>query len=165
MKTRLLEQENCSLWSLKTLKGAEYRDFLIIFISANNWTRQIVLLIKCDTVLIARAKRRMWKALRMLDSKRERLPRIQTCYAGSKDGVVIIWEVDPQAHRVRRARDLDAHPFSGITCFEWSPDSTLLAICGPSDSSDVLVFNVNVRRNYATLRQFSMQACFFQAAQ
>lgn len=60
---------------------------------------------------------------------------------GSKDTTVIIWEVDPETLEIRHKRTFEGHP-NGVSYLAWSPDDTYLIACGPDDSSDVWVWNI-----------------------
>ena len=78
---------------------------------------------------------------------------------GSKDGSVIVWDIDPVSPYVSHASGLirflqetldlkqksifDGHSF-GVYFISWSPDDTYLLSCGPEDCPDVWVWNVQV---------------------
>ncbi|GFY53689.1 WD repeat-containing protein 26 [Trichonephila inaurata madagascariensis] len=61
--------------------------------------------------------------------------------SGSKDNNVIIWDVNPETLELTHSKTLDNHP-GGVTFLAWSPDDTYLIVCGPDDSSDLWVWNV-----------------------
>lgn len=60
---------------------------------------------------------------------------------GSKDTTVIIWDVNPETLELNHRRTFEGHP-SGVSCLAWSPDDVYLIACGPDDSSDLWVWNV-----------------------
>lgn len=64
---------------------------------------------------------------------------------GSKDSYVIIWQMDPQTRTLTRQMSLEGHTF-GVSCIAWSPDDTILLVCGYEDSSDLWIWNTIVSR-------------------
>lgn len=77
---------------------------------------------------------------------------------GSKDGAVIIWDVDPvscnvrnnptfhfislqETLMVRHRRTLEGHGY-GVAYMSWSPDGSHLLACGPEDCPEVWVWNM-----------------------
>lgn len=44
-------------------------------------------------------------------------------------------------------RTFEGHP-GGVSFLAWSPDDTYLIACGPDDSSDLWVWNIEVKVNY-----------------
>lgn len=60
---------------------------------------------------------------------------------GSKDSTVKIFEVNPATLTLSLKRTLEGHSY-GASFISWSPDDTLIAVCGPEDSADVWIWNV-----------------------
>ncbi|KAK8782801.1 hypothetical protein V5799_015854 [Amblyomma americanum] len=60
---------------------------------------------------------------------------------GSKDSTVKIFEVNPATLTLSLKRTLEGHPY-GASYIAWSPDDTQILVCGPEDSADVWVWNV-----------------------
>ncbi|XP_040583152.1 WD repeat-containing protein 26 [Lepeophtheirus salmonis] len=60
---------------------------------------------------------------------------------GSKDNTVIIWDFDPLTLKLKQNKTLTGHN-RGVSYFAWSPDSTRLAVCGPEDSEEVNIWDV-----------------------
>ncbi|KAL5009252.1 hypothetical protein ScPMuIL_014833 [Solemya velum] len=63
---------------------------------------------------------------------------------GSKDGTLIIWDVDFVTNEVKHKRSFDNHSY-GVSYIAWSPDSTFIIACGPDDCSELWLWNVDVR--------------------
>ncbi|XP_037817992.1 WD repeat-containing protein 26 homolog [Lucilia sericata] len=62
---------------------------------------------------------------------------------GSKDGAVIIWDVDPYKLQLKQRRSLDCQSQVSVAFISWSPDSKLVLIVGSEDSTEVCIFNVD----------------------
>eukprot|EP00096_Caligus_rogercresseyi_P016047 TRINITY_DN857_c0_g1_i1.p1 TRINITY_DN857_c0_g1~~TRINITY_DN857_c0_g1_i1.p1 ORF type:complete len:686 (-),score=172.92 TRINITY_DN857_c0_g1_i1:402-2459(-) len=60
---------------------------------------------------------------------------------GSKDNTVIIWDFDPLTLKLKHNKTLTEHN-RGVSYFAWSPDSTRIAVCGPEDSEEVNIWDV-----------------------
>ena len=45
---------------------------------------------------------------------------------------------------IKRKKTLEGHAF-GVSFLAWSPDSKYLIVCGPEDSSELWVWNAEVR--------------------
>nr|XP_037272134.1 WD repeat-containing protein 26-like isoform X1 [Rhipicephalus microplus] len=60
---------------------------------------------------------------------------------GSKDSTVKIWEVNPATLTLSLKRTLEGHPY-GASYAAWSPDDSMLLVCGPEDGADVWLWNV-----------------------
>lgn len=60
---------------------------------------------------------------------------------GSKDGNVMIYEVDPVNFRVKHLYTLAEHSF-GVSYLSWSPDDSYLIACGPDDCADLWIWNM-----------------------
>lgn len=61
--------------------------------------------------------------------------------SGGKGKHVCIFDFDPETMTLKFARSFDRRNH-GVGNFAWSPDSTKLAVCGPEDCDEVLVWNV-----------------------
>lgn len=62
---------------------------------------------------------------------------------GSKDSTVILWDLDPETLQLKVRYTLEGHTY-GITCISWSPDDSLLLVCGTEDSSDIWMWDTLV---------------------
>ncbi|XP_013416632.1 WD repeat-containing protein 26 [Lingula anatina] len=60
---------------------------------------------------------------------------------GSKDGTLIIWDINKETHELRHRRTFDGHAY-GVACIAWSPDSMYIVACGPEDCSELWLWNV-----------------------
>lgn len=60
---------------------------------------------------------------------------------GSKDSNVIIWDVHSDTCTVTLRRTLDGHSY-GAAYLAWSPDSNHLIACGPEESPEVWLWNI-----------------------
>lgn len=60
---------------------------------------------------------------------------------GSKDTIVIVWDVDPKTNTVKLRRTLDGHTY-GVSFITWSPDSKHLIVGGPEDCPDLWIWNI-----------------------
>ncbi|CAH1960149.1 unnamed protein product [Acanthoscelides obtectus] len=60
---------------------------------------------------------------------------------GSKDTNVIIWDVHPDSCTVTLKKVLEGHNY-GAAYLSWSPDSSHLLVCGPEESPEVWLWNV-----------------------
>ena len=60
---------------------------------------------------------------------------------GSKEGSLMIWDVDKVTHQVRHSRSLEGHSY-GVSYIAWSPDSEYIIACGPDDCSELWLWNV-----------------------
>lgn len=66
---------------------------------------------------------------------------------GSKDGNIIIWEINPVTVQCKVKFTLEGHT-SGASFFSWSPDDNYLIACGPEEaSSNLWVWNIQVSGN------------------
>lgn len=59
---------------------------------------------------------------------------------GSKDGTLIIWDVDLVTHQVLYRRCFEGHSY-GVSYLAWSPDDEFVIVCGPEDSSELWIWN------------------------
>lgn len=60
-----------------------------------------------------------------------------------QDSTVIIWNVDPVTQQLSLGKTFEGHTL-GVSCLAWSPDDSLLLVCGYEDSSDLWIWNVAV---------------------
>ncbi|XP_062603261.1 WD repeat-containing protein 26-like [Saccostrea cucullata] len=60
---------------------------------------------------------------------------------GSKDGSLIIWEIDFSTYELRSKKTFENHAY-GVSYIAWSPDGTHIIACGPDDCSDLWLWNV-----------------------
>jgi len=51
---------------------------------------------------------------------------------GSKDGTLIIWDVDLVTHQVHYRRCFEGHSY-GVSYLAWSPDDEYVIVCGPEN--------------------------------
>ncbi|XP_064623467.1 WD repeat-containing protein 26-like isoform X1 [Lineus longissimus] len=61
---------------------------------------------------------------------------------GSKDGTLIVWEVDHQTKELRHHRTFEGHSY-GVSYIAWSPDNVYIIACGPDDCSELWLWNVD----------------------
>ncbi|XP_013119264.1 WD repeat-containing protein 26 homolog [Stomoxys calcitrans] len=62
---------------------------------------------------------------------------------GSKDGAIIIWDVDPYKLQLKQRRLLDSQTQMSVAFINWSPDSKMILVGGPEDSTEICIFNVD----------------------
>jgi len=60
---------------------------------------------------------------------------------GSKDGSLIIWDIDPETLKVSVRQTFEGHSY-GVAYIAWSPDNTYILACGPDDCSELWLWNV-----------------------
>ncbi|CAG9861058.1 unnamed protein product [Phyllotreta striolata] len=60
---------------------------------------------------------------------------------GSKDQNVIIWDVDPETCTLSLKKILEGHN-TGAAYISWNPDSVHLIVCGPDESPEVWLWNI-----------------------
>ncbi|XP_052767437.1 WD repeat-containing protein 26-like [Mya arenaria] len=60
---------------------------------------------------------------------------------GSKDGSLIVWDVDKVTGTVKHKRTFD-NPSYGVSYIAWSPDCSFIIACGPDDCSELWLWNV-----------------------
>ena len=56
---------------------------------------------------------------------------------------MILWDVDPVTQQLSHRKTFEGHTL-GVSCLAWSPDDTLLLVCGYEESSDLWIWNVVV---------------------
>ncbi|KAJ8947528.1 hypothetical protein NQ318_005005 [Aromia moschata] len=61
---------------------------------------------------------------------------------GSKDTNVIIWDVNPDSCTLSLRKVLEGHNY-GAAYISWSPNSTHLIACGPEESPEVWLWNID----------------------
>ncbi|ESO84471.1 hypothetical protein LOTGIDRAFT_168706 [Lottia gigantea] len=60
---------------------------------------------------------------------------------GSKDGNMIIWDVDFETFELRHRKSYENNSY-GVAFLAWSPDSSHILACGPDDCSELLLWNI-----------------------
>ncbi|XP_022654009.1 WD repeat-containing protein 26-like [Varroa jacobsoni] len=83
---------------------------------------------------------------------------------GSKDSTVILWDLDPETLQLKVRYTLEGHTY-GITCISWSPDDSLLLVCGTEDSSDIWMWDTlsgRLRQKHSYSADDSLTACGWQ---
>lgn len=66
---------------------------------------------------------------------------------GSKDGCLIIWDVDPDTYRLTMNKSYDDHPY-GVANVIWSPDDRYVIVCGTEESAELWIWDVEVVMSY-----------------
>ncbi|KAJ8964842.1 hypothetical protein NQ317_006891 [Molorchus minor] len=64
---------------------------------------------------------------------------------GSKDTNVIIWDVNPDTSTLSLRKILEGHNY-GAAYISWSPDSMHLIACGPEESPEVWLWNIDTEK-------------------
>ncbi|KAF5304558.1 hypothetical protein FQA39_LY09609 [Lamprigera yunnana] len=64
---------------------------------------------------------------------------------GSKDTNVIIWDVHPETCTISLRKTLEGHSY-GAAYISWNSDSTHLIACGPEESPEVWLWNVETEK-------------------
>ncbi|XP_063923477.1 WD repeat-containing protein 26 [Zophobas morio] len=64
---------------------------------------------------------------------------------GSKDTNVIIWDVNPETCTLSLKKILEGHNY-GASYISWSPDSIHLIACGPEESPEVWLWNIDTEK-------------------
>ncbi|XP_075160990.1 WD repeat-containing protein 26 homolog [Haematobia irritans] len=62
---------------------------------------------------------------------------------GSKDGAIIIWDLDTYKLQLKQRRILDSQTQMSVAFINWSPDSKMILVGGPEDSTEICIFNVD----------------------
>ncbi|RNA03906.1 WD repeat-containing 26-like [Brachionus plicatilis] len=60
---------------------------------------------------------------------------------GSKDGCLIIWDVDPDTYKLTINKTYDEHTH-GASVVVWSPDDQYLIVCGTEDCSEIWIWDI-----------------------
>jgi len=60
---------------------------------------------------------------------------------GSKDGCLIVWDVDPDTYKLTLNKSYDDHSY-GVALVAWSPDDRYLIVCGTEECSELWVWDV-----------------------
>ncbi|CAI9730443.1 repeat-containing 26-like [Octopus vulgaris] len=71
---------------------------------------------------------------------------------GSKDGTLIIWDVDMYTFEVLMRRAYEGHSY-GVSYIAWHPDSKYIIACGPDDCAEVWLWNVETSELKAKMSQ------------
>ncbi|XP_031339856.1 WD repeat-containing protein 26 isoform X1 [Photinus pyralis] len=64
---------------------------------------------------------------------------------GSKDTNVIIWDVHPETCTITPRKTLEGHSY-GAAYMSWNSDSTHLIACGPEESPEVWLWNIETEK-------------------
>lgn len=70
-------------------------------------------------------------------------PDGQRLATGSKDTTVLIWDVHPDSCTLTLHKTLEGHSY-GAAYLSWSPDSRRLLACGPEESPEVWLWDVEM---------------------
>ncbi|KAI2799628.1 WD repeat-containing protein 26, partial [Blomia tropicalis] len=62
--------------------------------------------------------------------------------SGSKDGAIVIWDIDPETFHLTLTYNLLGHPFA-ISFFAWSPDDHYLVALGPEESGEFWIWDTH----------------------
>lgn len=60
---------------------------------------------------------------------------------GSKDGVLIIWDVDPNTYKLTINKSYEEHT-CGVSLAVWSPDDRYLIVCGTEECSELWIWDI-----------------------
>jgi WD repeat-containing protein 26 len=74
---------------------------------------------------------------------------------GSKDGCLIIWDVDPITYKLTLNKSYEDHS-CGVGWVSWSPDDKYLIVCGSDESSDLWIWDVEVNIHCCILLFFAV---------
>lgn len=61
--------------------------------------------------------------------------------SGSKDGCLIIWDVDPETYNLTLNKTYEDHT-CGVALISWSPDDRYVIICGTEESTELWIWDV-----------------------
>ncbi|CAF1243416.1 unnamed protein product [Adineta ricciae] len=61
---------------------------------------------------------------------------------GSKDGNLIIYDVDMETYEIKLRKQFDGHTF-GIGCIAWCPFSRYIIACGTDECNEILIWDVH----------------------
>jgi WD40 repeat protein len=61
--------------------------------------------------------------------------------SGSKDGYLIVWDVDPETYRLTINKTYEDHS-CGVALIEWSPDDRYIMVCGTEESTELWIWDV-----------------------
>ena len=64
--------------------------------------------------------------------------------SGSKDGCLIVWDVDPDTYKLTLNKAYEEHS-CGVALCEWSPDDRYLLVCGTEESTELWIWDVEAR--------------------
>lgn len=62
---------------------------------------------------------------------------------GSKDGCLVIWDVDPETYKLTLNKSYDDHSY-GVALVAWSPDDRYLIVCGTEECSELWIWDIEV---------------------
>jgi len=61
--------------------------------------------------------------------------------SGSKDGSLIIWDVDEETYKLTMYKSFDEHT-CGVALITWSPDDRYLIVCGTEECTEIWIWDV-----------------------
>jgi WD40 repeat protein len=62
---------------------------------------------------------------------------------GSKDGTLIIWDVNPLTLKVTLNKSYDEHT-CGVGWISWSPDDRYVIVCGTEECTELWIWDIEV---------------------
>jgi len=73
---------------------------------------------------------------------------------GSKDGSLLIYDVDLTTYRLKLRKQFDGHTF-GIGCIAWCPFSRYIIACGTDECNEILIWDVEMEEQRSRMNQTS----------
>lgn len=61
--------------------------------------------------------------------------------SGSKDGCLIIWDVDPETYKLTLNKTYEDHT-CGVALIAWSPDDRYVIVCGTEESTELWIWDI-----------------------
>ena len=68
--------------------------------------------------------------------------------SGSKDGCMIIWDVDPVTYKLTLNKTYEDHT-CGVGHIAWSPDNRYVIVCGTEECTEVWIWDIEVSSTYS----------------
>ena len=62
---------------------------------------------------------------------------------GSKDGCLFLWDIDPDTYKLTLNKCYEDHS-CGVCYVSWSPDDRYIIVCGPEESNELWIWDVEV---------------------
>lgn len=69
---------------------------------------------------------------------------------GSKDGCMIVWDVDPLTYKLTLNKTYEDHT-CGVGHIAWSPDNRYVIVCGTEECTEVWIWDIEVSSLATTL--------------
>jgi len=82
---------------------------------------------------------------------------------GSKDGSLIIYDIDATTHRLS-VRQVHGDHHRGVSHIAWHPDSKHLVACGPDETCELIIWDVETGEQKLKMNNQSMEQCLSCAA-